>query len=47
MKAICLSLLLFVCFSSVFAQESEKPIPNPVIFETTHQGTFHGKSISY
>jgi carboxypeptidase C (cathepsin A) len=47
MKAICLIPLLIVCFSSVFAQEKEKPIQDPIIFETSHQGTFHGKSISY
>lgn len=47
MKAICFSLLMFICFSSGFAQESEKPIPDPVVFETAHQGTFHGKSLSY
>ncbi len=47
MKTICFSLFLFLCFSPIFAQESEKPIPDPIIFETSHQGTFHGKSIAY
>ncbi|SMD42172.1 Carboxypeptidase C (cathepsin A) [Aquiflexum balticum DSM 16537] len=47
MKSICFSLLLFVCYTSVFAQDNEKPIPDPVVFETSHQGTFHGKGISY
>jgi carboxypeptidase C (cathepsin A) len=47
MKAVYFSIIFIFCFSLIFAQESEKPIPDPVIFETSHQGTFHGKSISY
>lgn len=47
MKAFSFSLLLLFCYTSVFAQENKKPIPDPVVFETSHQGTFHGKSISY
>lgn len=47
MKAIYSSLALFLCYISVFAQENEKPIPDPVVFETSHQGTFHGKNINY
>ena len=29
------------------ASGTEKPIPDPVMFETTHSGTFNGKRISY
>ena len=50
MKKLCFSIL-FVLFNSVcvFSQETEKPvpIPDPIVFETSHQGTFHGKAISY
>ncbi len=51
MKGFIYSIVFLICMSSAFAQENEKPepvpIPDPLVFETSHQGTFHGKSISY
>jgi len=38
---------LMVTLTNVFSQEEKKPIADPVIFETAHEGVFHGKSIKY
>jgi hypothetical protein len=48
MKKLLLPMMFFI-FSTVLSQEDEKQIqiPDPIVFETTHQGTFHGKAISY
>ena len=43
--------LLLVVPASAWAQEESKedarPLPDPVAFETTHQGTFNGRPIEY
>ncbi|MFD2203754.1 S10 family peptidase [Shivajiella indica] len=33
--------------STVYGQDETNPIPEPVIFETQHEGTFHGQKIKY
>lgn len=38
---------LMVTLTNAFSQEEKKPIADPVIIETSHEGVFHGKSIKY
>jgi carboxypeptidase C (cathepsin A) len=40
-------LAFFFKLSTVFAQEESKPISDPVVFETMHEGTFHGVKLRY
>ncbi|EKB49226.1 S10 family peptidase [Cecembia lonarensis] len=40
-------LALLVTATSILAQEEKKPIKDPLVFETLHDGVFHGKSIKY
>lgn len=48
MKRSSISLFLFLFFAGFsFAQEEKKPIADPLVFETVHEGTFHGVKLRY
>lgn len=47
MKKTLLLLAFIVLSFQGFAQETEKPIPDPINFESDHQGTFNGVNIGY
>jgi carboxypeptidase C (cathepsin A) len=42
-----LILVFFFKLSTIIGQEETKPIPDPVVFETLHEGTFHGVKMNY
>lgn len=46
-RFIPLIALLFLQSIWLFAQEKEAPIPDPVVFTSSHQGSFHGRNIAY
>lgn len=47
MKKTLLFLFVIVLAFPGFAQETEKPIPKPISFESAHQGIFNGVNIGY
>jgi len=44
---LILLLAFFFKLSTIIGQEETKPIPDPVVFETLHEGTFHGVKMNY
>lgn len=48
MKRSSISLFIFLFFAGFsFAQEEKKPVADPLVFETVHEGTFHGVKLRY
>lgn len=40
-------LALLINLSTIHAQEEAKPVGDPIVFETSHEGTFHGVKMRY
>lgn len=48
MKRSSISLFLFLFLAGFsIAQEEKKPVADPLVFETVHEGTFHGVKLRY